>query len=231
MRLFWIMCCCGWLLNLPSNVGGQTSGEAPQSSNFNAKIGQRELLINVYYRGGNAADEAWLQRARDYAAQQPGLQVVPRNVATDADMQKSLQTIQTALKLPNTAVPLVYGLNRAVHQAKDAADFNSQMDRLRLLEMYCQPNCPHCDQAEQHLKKTLPQYPGITFVKRNIVTDSSAKSDLQEHLRRRNVNTQTVPVLHMANQLLIGFDSQQKTGEKVDELLKRWSLESPTPSR
>jgi glutaredoxin len=231
MRLFWIMCCCGWMFNLSSDVAGQTSGEALQGSSATAVTGQRDLLINVYYRGGNTDDEAWLQRARDYAAKQPGLQVVPRNVATDADMQKSLQTVQTALKLPNTTVPLIYGLNHAIHQAKDDAEFTAQMDRLRQLEMYCQPNCPHCDQAEQHLKKTLPLYPGITFVKRNIVTDKSAKSDLQEQLRRRNVNTQTVPVLHIANQMLIGFDSQQKTGEKVDELLKRWSLETPTSSR
>jgi glutaredoxin len=227
MRFLLVTCLVCWFVNLADFVQGQTSNDTTGAAAVARVAGQRDLLIDVYYRAGNPDDEAWLKRARDYAAKQPGLKVVPRDVASDAALEKTMQSIQSALQLPKTTVPLVYGFNRAIHQVKDDADFAAQMDRLRQLEMYCQPNCPHCDQAEQHLKKTLPQYPAITFVKRNIVNDKEAKAELQGLLKRRNTNTQTVPVLHFANQLLIGFDSQQKSGDKVDELLKRWSWETP----
>lgn len=231
MRTVWIVCLCGWCLSFASSVDGQVSTDPTKTASATPIAGQRDLLVDVYYRAGNPDDDAWLQRARDYAAQHPGLKVVPRDISADLGLEKGLKAIQSALQLPSTAVPLVYGLNRAIHQVNDDADFYSQMNRLRQIEMYCQPNCPHCDQAEQHLKKTLPLYPGITFVKRNIVTDKDAKAELQGLLKRRNTSTQTVPVLHVANQLLIGFDSQQKSGDKVDELLKRWSWETPSSIR
>ncbi|MBL8890898.1 MAG: glutaredoxin family protein [Planctomycetaceae bacterium] len=220
----WLLCfTCLWIQVQCLTVKAQDSPEAAAVVGGAVTAGQRQLLIDVYYRAGNPDDEAWLKRAREYATQNPGLKVVPRDVAGNPDLEKSLKAIQAALKLPATAVPLVYGLNRGIHQAKDDADFSAQMDRLRVVEMYCKPNCPHCDQAEQHLKKVLPLFPGLVFEKRNITTDSQANSDLQALLRQRNTNSQTVPVLHLANQLLIGFDIKQKSGDKVDELLTRWS--------
>lgn len=221
----WLLCfVCLWIQQVQSAaVVAQEPAESVKAAGAAVTDGQRQLLIDVYYRAGNPDDETWLKRARDYATQNPGLEIVPRDIAGNPDLEKNLKAIQTALKLPATTIPIVYGLNRGIHQAKDDADFASQMNRLRVVEMYCKPNCPHCDQAEQHLKNVLPLYPGLVFEKRNISTDSQAKADLQKLLSQRNTNTQTVPVLHLANQLLIGFDVKQKSGDKVDELLTRWS--------
>jgi hypothetical protein len=228
---FSVVVCCLIVLGCQGESVAQELAKSASATTVAPVAGQRELLIDVYYRAGNPDDEVWLKRARDYAAQHTGLKVIPRDVAGNPELEKNVKAIQTALKLPGSSTPIVYGMNRAIHQVQDDADFAAQMDRLREIEMYCQPNCPHCDQAEQHLKKTLPQYPGIVFVKRNIVSDSQAKSDLLDLLRKRNTSTQTVPVLHMASQVLIGFDAQQKSGDKVDEVLKRWSWEAPAAKR
>lgn len=220
----WLLCfVCLWIQVSGAAAIAQESGTTAGGT---VADGQRQILIDVYYRAGNPDDETWLKRARDYATQHPGLKIVPRDVAGNPDLEKNLKSIQAALKLPATAVPMVYGLNRGIHQAKDDADFAAQMARLRVVEMYCKPNCPHCDQAEQHLKKVLPLYPGLVFEKRNIATDGQAKADYQTLLQQRNANTQTVPVLHLANQVLIGFDVKQKSGDKVDEVLTRWSWAS-----
>jgi len=197
----------------------------PALVNPDGDVVGRVIMIDVYYRGDVPGDAAWLERARDYAAARPGLQVNGRDVAKDPALAEHLQSIRTTLKLPATAVPLVYGFNRAIHEVKDTADFERQVTALLKIEMYSKPNCPHCDQAERYFQSTLQQYPALTFVKRNVLADRQAEADLQALLKRRNTSTSTVPVLHVANQLLIGFDQAQRSGDKIDEVLRRWSTE------
>lgn len=185
---------------------------------------QRQVMIDVYYRAGEAGDEAWLAWTRAYAERRPGLRVIAREVSSDAALAERLQSIRQVLKLPGETGPVVYGLSRAIHQAADEAELGRQMDRLLLIELYSRPNCPHCDQAEQHLRKRLVDYPALRLVKRDVASDSQAQAELQAELRRRNTSTATVPVLALANQLLIGFDQQQKSGEKIDAILQQWSV-------
>jgi glutaredoxin len=150
--------------------------------------------------------------------------VIARDVSSDTGLAERLQSIRQVLKLPQGPGPVVYGLSRAIHQAADEAEFGRQMDRLLLIELYSRPNCPHCDQADQHLKKRLVDYPALRLVKRDVSSDSQAQAELQAELRRRNSSTATVPVLALANQLLIGFDQQQKSGDKIDAILQQWSV-------
>jgi glutaredoxin len=185
----------------------------------------RLIMIDVYYRSDVPDDAEWLRWAEKYAALRPGLQVSGRDVSKEPAWAERLQAIRTALKLSVTKEPLVYGFNRAIHEVKDAADFDRQLTDLLKIEMYSKPNCPHCDQAERYLQVTLTQYPALTFVKRDVQADRQANADLQVLLKRRNTNTATVPVLHVGNQLLIGFDQAQKSGDQVDKVLQRWSTE------
>lgn len=204
--------------------GVQAQEIAQNGRSTQAPVGQRQVMIDVYYRAGEAGDEAWLAWARAYAKQRPGLRVISRDVSGDTSLAERLQSIRQVLKLPGETGPVVYGLSRAIHQAADEAEFGRQMDRLLLIELYSRPNCPHCDQAEQHLRKRLVDYPALRLVKRDVASDSQAQSELQAELRRRNTSTATVPVLALANQLLIGFDQQQKSGEKIDAILQQWSV-------
>lgn len=211
------------LIGLCHSVQAQDSAQDARSTQA-PENAQRLVMIDVYYRAGEAGDEAWLAWARAYAKQRPGLRVISRDVSGDTSLAERLQSIRQVLKLPQGPGPVVYGLSRAIHQAADEAEFGRQMDRLLLIELYSRPNCPHCDQAEQHLRKRLVDYPALRLVKRDVASDSQAQSELQAELRRRNTSTATVPVLALANQLLIGFDQQQKSGEKIDAILQQWSV-------
>ncbi len=185
----------------------------------------RQVMVDVFYRAGNAEDEAWSVAADKLADQVPGLRVIKRDVASDKDMAEHLKRINAASKLPVDTVPIIYGLSRAIHAYKDDADLKAQLEKILVIEMFTQPNCPHCGMAEQYWQKTLPQYPALRLIKRDVVADSQAKADLNKLYRQRGTSSQTVPVFHLANQLIIGFDTSQQSGEKIDEILKKWTAE------
>ena len=89
------------------------------------------------------------------------------------------------------------------------------------LEVFVRDGCPHCAKAEAYLPTLAHERPGLRIVLRRLDRDASARDDLLRHCERAGIWPPGVPTFVFADQVLVGFDSAQRTGPELLALIDR----------
>jgi len=85
--------------------------------------------------------------------------------------------------------------------------------------------------AKGYLQTIKRQYPGLTVVLRDLATDKSAPADLQALVKRYRRSAASVPVFHVFNQLVIGYDHAGVSAQRLDTALRQWTVPCDTSPR
>jgi glutaredoxin len=90
-----------------------------------------------------------------------------------------------------------------------------------VLEVFVRDGCPHCAKAEAYLPTLARERPGLRIVLRRLDRDASARDDLARHSERAGIWPPGVPTFVFGDQVLVGFDSAQRTGPALLALIDR----------
>jgi hypothetical protein len=186
----------------------------------------RCLLIEVYSDQGDSARSELLRAVDDLQAQRRGITVARRDLRDPAIRQR-LDTILRHFRLPEGKSPAVYGCNRIVHTASAANSWSQQIEQLITMEVYVRQGCSRCQAAKEWLKGFQQRFPGLQLVYRDLVTEPQNQQRLTDLVARHRTSAASVPVFHMCNQVLVGFDRPETSGLRVENALKKWTHACP----
>jgi len=186
----------------------------------------RCLSVEIYVHNEDAPS---LQTARDLEQAfrtRPGLAIRVLDI-TDAENQARFETICRAFQRRSRSVPLVYACKQSIHDARDFPELLEKVKAALRLTVYTRDGCPHCADARQYLPVLLKKYPGLELQYREIISDPAALSEMNALVERHRAMAVSVPVFHVCNQLVIGFDQAATTGARLDALIRAWAIRCP----
>tara|TARA_R110002020_G_scaffold27170_27_gene87555 strand:- start:114 stop:1235 length:1122 start_codon:yes stop_codon:yes gene_type:complete len=85
--------------------------------------------------------------------------------------------------------------------------------------VYVRSGCPHCERAKQFLGGVQEARPGLEVRYRPVDTDSSAARELEDIFLAAGAWPPGVPTFVVGNQILVGYDDDQHTGQRLLGLL------------
>jgi len=200
---------------------GMTSGEAWSLEPA------RCVLIEVYSRSDHKDHAGCLAAVEEFRAARPGITVRVRDIQTDVRSQERLNSILKHFKLAPATGPVIYGCNRVIHETSVSVSWMSQLQQMTQMEVFTRTGCSRCVSAKQWLSTFMKEYPGLTLVYRDIAVDSASATRMTQLVERSRTAAASVPVFHLCNTLIVGFDRVESTGERIRNLLKPWTHECP----
>jgi len=97
------------------------------------------------------------------------------------------------------------------------------------VEVFSRPGCSRCTTAQAWLPTLVARMSALSVEHFDIVADPAARDRLAQLVRRHGTAAASVPVIHICNRLVVGFDGAAVTGGRVDGLLEPWSRPCPAP--
>jgi thiol-disulfide isomerase/thioredoxin len=213
-------CLSAWLLIVAVPVG-----YAAFASRAVAADVERNVLIEVYYRDSDYGAKEAIEAVEGCQSSRGGITLVLRDLDKDERNKTRLDAILQHFKVEPKNSPLIYGCNRIIHDWSPSNPLTAQLATMLQLEVFVRTGCAHCEAAEQWLPSLAKEYPALELVYRDIAVDPAEATRLSQLVRQHQTAAATVPVFHVCDSLLVGFQNATTTGERLRAILKRWTHE------
>lgn len=183
----------------------------------------RSVLVEVYFRTADKELDAAVNAIEKLRADRGGITVVLRDTKREPQSQKRLDAILRHYRVASTSTTVVYGCDRVIVDFSKGNDWHSQLREMFTLEVFVRTGCSHCAAAKRWLPEFMKEYPGLKVIYRDIAVDSASAARLSRIVEQHKTMAASVPVFHVADQLLVGFESESSTGERLRKVLKNWT--------
>jgi hypothetical protein len=183
----------------------------------------RYVPLELYVAGEDTASTEAIEAVSELLQGRHGVRWRKFDVAKDARSAERLGKILSAFQLKNAQPPLVYGCNRVIEGFKDTASLRAEVQAMLRIEVFVRAGCPRCANAKSYLPKLERKYPGFETKVLELTSDAAARKQLERLAQRHRTQAASVPVFHLCNQLLIGFDSEETTGKRMQAILDHWT--------
>lgn len=90
-----------------------------------------------------------------------------------------------------------------------------------VLEVFVRDGCPHCSEAKAYLPVFAGERPWLRIVFRPVDHDAVARNDLERYSKGAGIWPPGVPTFVFNEQVLVGFESAERTGPKLAALIDR----------
>lgn len=190
----------------------------------------RCILLEIYLQKGQPVSERALKQVRELESSRKNLVVVVREIGDDERNQERLNRIREHFKISQPALPLIYGCNRAIYTVQDLNRLPDLLKQMLRLDVYVRDGCQRCLEAKRVLPKLLRNYPAIELRYFDVGVDVKARNELNTIARNHRTTATSLPVFYGSNQVIVGFDRPETTGQRVQELFQRWSVPCPVPA-
>ena len=189
----------------------------------------RCIVVDLYLRGGDAEERKAADVVADFAAKRPGIVIHEHVVDDGGPGAAKLAALAERLKFDATATPVLHACNAIVKGVKDGDTLVQRLRHLRALTIFTRPGCPRCAAAKEWMPGTAARHPGFDVAYVDLVQDAGGRAVLAEIVKRHGVGGASVPVIHVCNSVVVGFDRAETTGKRVEDLLARWTADCPGP--
>lgn len=189
--------------------------------------GRRCIVVDVYFHGDTAEERAVIDAVGEFAAERRGIVVHEHDLDADGASREKLTALATKLKFDAAATPVVFGCNRVASGVREAAAIKERLQEMCAITLYTRPGCPRCAAAKAWLPDVAARHPGFSVAFVDLVTDAAGRARLAEIVKRHGVGGASIPVLHVCNAVVVGFDQPATTGTRIEKLLERWTAECP----
>jgi glutaredoxin len=193
-----------------------------------AQTSQRNIALELYVRGD---EHKQIRESLTAAvAERSGVSLRVFDVAAEGEGQKRHEQIcKHFKKTPADMVPAMYACSQLATAPTDAKQIAQKLDEMRTMTVYVRSGCPRCARTKEWLKTVTAKYPGFRLVYRDVVTDGSAQSEMNNVARRYNKSGVSVPMFHVCDEVQIGFDSPESSGRRLTAVLDKWTFEKKKP--
>jgi len=91
------------------------------------------------------------------------------------------------------------------------------------LQVYTRRGCSRCGKAKDWLPGFVARYPGLEPVILDVTGDADARAALVELVRRHRTPAASVPVFHICDRLVVGFDRPESMAPRFERILEPWT--------
>lgn len=187
------------------------------------------IPVEIYVRQQTPATTESATHIRDLVAKRPGTIVTILDL-NDPQNAARFQQICKAFRVQRASLPLVYSCQQIVTDCGNPTAFRTRVEGMLRMTVYVRDGCRRCASGKQFLTTLTKTYPGIEIAYRPLEL-AGVPDELDRLTRRYKTAAASVPVFHLCNQLVVGFDRDATTGRRLDQILRTWTLECPKPLR
>ncbi|MDA0835245.1 MAG: hypothetical protein O2955_09905 [Planctomycetota bacterium] len=162
-----------------------------------------------------------------FAEKRAGVIVRTFNVDTEPKYAERLETIRKYFKVEKVTYPVVYGCNTFLQGFTPQKTVTQTVERMLTITAYVRAGCPHCAAAKRFLPGLMRRYPAFRLAQYDVVDDQQALSRMEAVVKRYRQSASSLPVIHLCNQLSIGYDTDATTGRRIESILKYWTSACP----
>jgi hypothetical protein len=194
-----------------------------------AQAGEARCIVAELYLVGEApqqqADE---QRIASFLENHPGIVLRKYVVPDDDTASQRYQAVCKYYSLePDEQQAIFYACNRPVLITGDSQQLKASLENVFRCQLFVKKGCSRCAQAKPWVTRFLREFPALRLEMRDVVEEPAARSEIADLSRRYRTAAAGFPVLHYCNQLSVGWDSEQSTGKRIENVLKKWSVRCP----
>lgn len=183
----------------------------------------RCLVVDVYTRSTDEAAGRLVAELQAFAADRAGLRVVRRFIDTVPDDQEALLAAARQEGFAAEDLPVVVACGAALAGCRDPAVAITRLEAALRLEVYTRRGCGRCAQAKDWLPALVADYPGLEPVMFDVTGDAGARATLADLVRRHRTPAASVPVFHLCDRLVVGFDRPESMAPRFARILEPWT--------
>lgn len=187
----------------------------------------RCAVLEVFLRGeAERSQQARTFIEKTYAGRK-GVVLAFRDVtAKDSDLDRFWK-LADHFKIDQPGLPAFYVSGR-FEFGWDPATSPARLEEALTVEIFVRQGCSRCASARPVLFNQLaPRYPGYRFVERDLVQSAEARQRLQDLSNRYRVQAASVPAVHLAGKLVVGFYDAATSFRQWDDVLKSVTIVCP----
>ena len=183
----------------------------------------RCLVIDVFAASTDEAAGPLMMRLEAFAAERGGITVVRRFVDTVPEDQAALAAAAGKYGFAADALPVVLACGAAVSAARDPAAVMARVEAACRIEVYTRQGCSRCGTAKDWLPELVGAYPGLRPAVLDLSADPAARTALADLVRRHQTAAASVPVFHLCDRLVVGFDRPEAMRPRFERILEPWT--------
>lgn len=215
----------------PSGIGLTTVVQAQERSSGKTPE-QRSIIIEVFVDRNNPQHLSVLQGAESYVRQREGTRLRVQDLAGDKSQQVAdrLAQVAEAFRIREPKLPMVYCCNQVLPGLSNSIEFQRKLNETLRFDVYVRAGCGRCAAAKSFLAGLEKTYPGFELRYREISRDFQVQQALSELVKRYRQAAASVPVFHFCNQIIVGFNTAETSGQRILKVLNYWTFPDPPNS-
>jgi hypothetical protein len=183
----------------------------------------RCIVVELFAVSSDAAVEPVAREIERFMAERGGLVVVRRFVDTSADDRAAVEALARRSSLDPAALPILRACGAVLAAPVEPIDARRWLEESLRVEMFTRPGCQRCGTAKQWLPILQARYPALRPEIFDVTVDAAARRRLAELVRRHRTAAASVPVFHLCDRLVVGFDRPETMQPRFDRLLEPWT--------
>ncbi len=193
--------------------------------------GENCIRIEALVRGDSEQSRNAVKFLNALKSRWPGLAIVISDVQKDKAALLRAHQLLKEYQIKTPGVPIIHAARQLLVGYRDDASTGNQIENMLTIHAYTREGCPHCAAAKVFLARMKRKYPGFRIQIHEITRDPAALEEVQDLLRRHNMLATSVPVLSFCGEILVGYDTDETTGVRIENLLKESCVRCPADSQ
>lgn len=189
----------------------------------------RCVVVEVFARGRDDGDSQLLAALERFTATRKGVSLLPRFVDASVEDRAALDVLAAKRGLDPANLPIIRACDATISGAGEPGAAVARLRTALQIEVYVRRGCGRCDAAKAWLPTLQAAYPGLEIATCDIAADRRGREALAELVRVHRTAAATVPVFHLCNRLVVGFERPETTGQRVEQLLLPWTRQCRVP--
>jgi hypothetical protein len=190
---------------------------------------RRCVVLDVYAREDDAAEDRVVAAAEVFARGRGGLVVVRRLIVSNPEDRDAFAKLSATHGFAADKTPVFHACGRVAVDADDVAALAKRVTPLLQMEVFTRPGCGRCAAAKAWLPTFRAAHPGVEVVTLDIAADAGSRQYLGDLVREHRTAAASVPVFHVCNRLVVGFDRPETSGRRLAAVLEPWTRPCPEP--
>jgi hypothetical protein len=183
----------------------------------------RCLVVDVFAASTDEAADPLMARLNAFAAERGGIAVVRRFVDTVPEDRAALAAAAAKHGFAAEKLPVVIACGAAVSAARAPDAVMARVEAACSIEVYTRRGCSRCGKAKDWLPELVAAYPGLQPVVLDLTADAGARTALADLVRRHRTAAASVPVFHLCDRLVVGFDRPEAMRPRLERILEPWT--------